>query len=175
MGQAAMEFNAPFFHEFSDAWSGQEGPRLSQTLSPDLPTEKLRKICDSQNAHDIKNVLKRGLQGNAALLGGMDSQEIQGWVEVYAAYWHAIRSILTARNSSNDKTQVSIFEHATAFSDPRPSFSFVPSSILTQSAAIAVGMDKGLRVLDRVDQRPAPGLSEQRLRSLDPALLVRGV
>lgn len=102
-----MEFKPPFFHEFAEAWSGQEGPRLARTLTPDLPTEKLRKICDSQNAHDIKNTLKRGLQGNAALVGGIDHQEVQGWVEVYAAYWHAARSILSARLSSSESSQVS--------------------------------------------------------------------
>jgi len=102
-----MEFKPPFFHEFAEAWSGQEGPRLARTLTPDLPTEKLRKICDSQNAHDIKGTLKRGLQGNAALVGGIDHQEVQGWVEVYAAYWHAARSILAAR-LSDDNNQVSV-------------------------------------------------------------------
>ncbi|KAG7293311.1 hypothetical protein NEMBOFW57_003357 [Staphylotrichum longicolle] len=102
-----MEFKPPFFHEFAEAWSGQEGPRLARTLAPDLPTEKLRKICDSQNAHDIKSTLKRGLQGNAALVGGIDHQEVQGWVEVYAAYWHAARSILSARLSSSEGSQSS--------------------------------------------------------------------
>ncbi len=110
-----MEFNTRFFHEFAEIYSKEDGPRLARTLSPDLPTEKLRKICDSQNAHDIKSVLKRGLQGNAALVGGMDHQEVLGWVEVYAAYWHAARSILAARHSGSDN-QVGTLWQATASS-----------------------------------------------------------
>jgi hypothetical protein len=113
-----MEFNTAFFHEFSDSWSENSGDRLARTLSPDVPTEKLRKICDSQNAHDIKAVLKRGLQANAALMGGIDHQEIQGWVDIYVLYWHAARSILTARSLSSEGNQVSFHR----FSGPPPRF-----------------------------------------------------
>jgi hypothetical protein len=97
-----MEFNTAFFHEFAEAYSQRDGYRLARTLSPDVPTEKLRKIWRSQNAHDIKSALKRGLQGNAALVGGLDHQEVQGWVAVYAAYWNAVGAILVARESSED-------------------------------------------------------------------------
>jgi hypothetical protein len=103
-----MEFNAPFFNEFADTFSKQEGYRLSRTLLPDIPTEKLRKISQSQNAHNIKGVLKRGLQGNAALIGELDHQEVQGWVEVYAAYWNATGAILAARESGSDGSKVSV-------------------------------------------------------------------
>jgi hypothetical protein len=103
-----MEFNASFFHEFAEAYAQRDGYRLARTLSPDIPTEKLRKIWKSQNAHDIRSALRRGLHGNAALVGGPDNQEVQGWVAVYAAYWNAVGAILMARESSDDdETQVS--------------------------------------------------------------------
>ncbi|KAK4156909.1 hypothetical protein C8A00DRAFT_30231 [Chaetomidium leptoderma] len=102
-----MEFNTRFFQEFADACSKQDGPQLARTLSPDIPTEELREICNSQNAHDIKRVLKRGLQGSAALVGGLGQQEVQGWVEIYTTYWNAARTILVARESSDDRRQSS--------------------------------------------------------------------
>jgi len=99
-----MEFNAALFHEFAEALNSENGYRLAKTLSPDIPNERLRAIFRSQNAHSIKNVLKRGLQGNAALT--LDHQTLQGWVEIYAAYWNATGVILTARESDNDSSKV---------------------------------------------------------------------
>ncbi|KAL2145325.1 hypothetical protein VTI28DRAFT_7542 [Corynascus sepedonium] len=100
-----MEFNAALFHEFAEALNSENGYRLAKTLSPDIPNERLRAIFRSQNAHSIKNVLKRGLQGNAALT--LDHQTLQGWVEIYAAYWNATGVILTARESDNDSSKSS--------------------------------------------------------------------
>jgi hypothetical protein len=102
-----MEFSTPFFNEFADAFSKPDGYQLARTLSPDVPTEKLRKIHKSQNAHNIKSVLKRGFQGNAGLIDGLDQQELQGWVEVYAAYWNAAGVIVTARESTGGSNKVS--------------------------------------------------------------------
>ncbi|KAJ4290651.1 COP9 signalosome (CSN) subunit [Collariella sp. IMI 366227] len=101
-----MEFGPSFFNEFAEAWTKQDGYRLAKTLSPEVSTEKLRRICNSQNAHSIKNALKRGLQGNAALVGGIDHQEVQGWVEVYTAYWNATNAILVARESTGNNKLV---------------------------------------------------------------------
>ncbi|KAL2128403.1 hypothetical protein VTI74DRAFT_9222 [Chaetomium olivicolor] len=97
-----MEFDASFFNEFAEAWSKQDGYRLAKTLSPGISTEKLRRICNSQNAHSIKSALKRGLQGNAALVGGIDHKEVQNWVEVYTAYWNAANAMLGARESTGN-------------------------------------------------------------------------
>lgn len=97
-----MEFGAPFFHEFAEAVSNQDGPRLSRTLTPDLPTEKLRKIWTSQNAHGIKGALKRGLKANAAVMDGLSHEEVQGWVDIYTDYWRAAGDIVAARESSRD-------------------------------------------------------------------------
>ncbi|KAK3309641.1 uncharacterized protein B0T15DRAFT_516034 [Chaetomium strumarium] len=102
-----MEFRAPFFNEFGEIWSKQDGYRLARTLSPEIPTEQLRRVFMSQNAHEIRNTLKRGLQGNAALVGGIEHVEVQGWVEVYAAYWNAAGVILAARESGSDDSKSS--------------------------------------------------------------------
>ncbi|KAL2023483.1 hypothetical protein VTK56DRAFT_2479 [Thermocarpiscus australiensis] len=102
-----MEFGSPFFCEFAEALYSKDGYRLSRTLSPELPTEKLRKIWRSQNAHDIKGALRRGLQGNAALVGALSQEEVQGWVGVYVAYWNAVGEIVAARESSGDNSKSS--------------------------------------------------------------------
>lgn len=102
-----MEFGAPFFYEFNETWANRDGYRLSRTLNPDIPTEKLRKIWRSQNAHGIKDVLKRGFQGNAALMGGLSNEEMKGWVEVYHAYWNAAGEIAAARESNGADAKVS--------------------------------------------------------------------
>lgn len=114
-----MAFNASFFNELADIFSKQDGYQLAQTLSPDIPTEELRKICRSHNAHSIKGALKRGLH---ALTVDLDTQEVQGWTEVYAAYWNATGVILAARDSSSDVSRVSAF--------PCPSLGFSYSSFL---------------------------------------------
>ncbi|KAH6651061.1 hypothetical protein F5144DRAFT_558272 [Chaetomium tenue] len=99
-----MAFNALFFNELFDIFSKQDGYQLAQTLSPDIPTEELRRICRSHNAHSIKGALKRGLSAPAV---GLDHQELQGWVEVYAAYWSATGVILAARDSNSDSSRSS--------------------------------------------------------------------
>lgn len=101
-----MEFGAPFYQEFADIWKEQDGYRLARTLSPELSTEKLRKIHRSQNVHSIKNAVKRGLQGSATPFG-IDQAEVQGWAEVYSAYWTATEVILDAWETSNGDSTVS--------------------------------------------------------------------
>ncbi|KAH6634112.1 hypothetical protein B0J18DRAFT_415323 [Chaetomium sp. MPI-SDFR-AT-0129] len=95
-----MEFDTHFFNEFADIISQQDGYALGRTLSPDISNESLRRIFRSQNAHNVKNALKRGLQGNAALVGGLEHQEVQGWVDIYASYWNATGVLLTAREAT---------------------------------------------------------------------------
>ncbi|KXX82925.1 Protein CSN12 [Madurella mycetomatis] len=101
-----MEFGGPFFHEFAAAWSDNDGYRLARTLSPGVSTEKLMKIWRSQNAHDIKGTLGRGLKNSPAGLKRPTNQEVQGWVEVYIAYWRAAGDILAARELSGDNKSV---------------------------------------------------------------------
>lgn len=139
-----MEFGAPLFHEFAEAYSHQSGPRLSLTLSPEIPTEKLRKIWKSQNAHDIKGALKRGLRANAAAFG-VSTEEVQGWVEVYTAYWKATGEILAAREARRENGQVSRAVNPKTL------------SVLINPAVV---MDKCLPRLEATVERFDPRLSE---------------
>ncbi|KAL2263498.1 hypothetical protein VTK26DRAFT_6493 [Humicola hyalothermophila] len=102
-----MEFDTPFFNEFTEAWTAQNGYQLSKTLSPEVSTEQLRKIWSSQNAHSIKNSLKRGLYGHSTPVEGLGQEEAQAWAEVYSAYWNAVGALLTARESGNDSIKPS--------------------------------------------------------------------
>lgn len=108
-----MEFGTSFFNEFTEDWAAQNGYRLSATLSPEVSTEKLRKIWRSQNAHTIKAYLKRGLY-NAAPADGLGQEEAQAWAEVYSSYWTAVGALLTARESDNDNSRVSDAEEVQA-------------------------------------------------------------
>ncbi len=135
-----MEFTTPFFREFAESYSERSGPRLAKTLRPDISTDKLRKICKSHNAHDIKSSLKRGLQLNAALADGLDQQEVQGWVDVYVAYWNGAKAILAARESSGDG-QVST--GAVAGLAARAA-----EWMLIEDVVIGARVDQGLRRLD---------------------------
>jgi hypothetical protein len=174
-----MEFSTPFFNEFADAFSKPDGYQLARTLSPDVPTEKLRKIHKSQNAHNIKSVLKRGFQGNAGLIDGLDQQELQGWVEVYAAYWNAAGVIVTARESSGGSNKVSVqaiqLSHTLSLPQELLHIMVFGYQKLIRLAVVAVGVDKGLRGLDRVVESSHSGVPELRLRSMDYPLHVRCV
>jgi hypothetical protein len=165
-----MEFSTPFFNEFADAFSKPDGYQLARTLSPDVPTEKLRKIHKSQNAHNIKSVLKRGFQGNAGLIDGLDQQELQGWVEVYAAYWNAAGVIVTARESTGGSNKVSA--RAIQLRQELLRIMVFGYQKLIRLAVVAVGVDKGLRGLDRVVESSHSGVPELRLRSMDYPLHV---
>ena len=88
------------FCDFSDAQKACDGYKLSRTLSPALPSERLRGMWKSCNAHDVKNVVKRGIQNSSiGKLQALPKDEIQGWVEVYAAYWKAIGALLVVQDS----------------------------------------------------------------------------
>lgn len=174
-----MEFSTPFFNEFADAFSKPDGYQLARTLSPDVPTEKLRKIHKGQNAHNIKSVLKRGFQGNASLIDGLDQQELQGWVEVYAAYWNAAGVIVTARESSGGSNKVSVraIQLRRALSSLQELSHIIVFCYqkLIRVAVVAVGVDKGLRGLDRTVESSHSGVPELRLRGMDYPLYVRCV
>lgn len=83
------------FNEFSKAHASRNGYELAQTLSPVAsPNQphKLTSIWKSTNAHsskgDIKHFIKQGRSW------GMDMNEVNGWVEVYYAYWKAVGEII---------------------------------------------------------------------------------
>lgn len=94
------------FKEFSAAQTACDGYRLSRTISPNLPTEELRAIWKSCNAHDIKNGIKRGIQ-KSEIGRALPKEEVQGWVEVYSAYWKVVGEILAVQEASAVNGKVS--------------------------------------------------------------------
>ena len=94
-----MEFNSSFYQEFSNIYTARKGYRLADTITPELPTEKLRRIWKSQNEQGIKSALKKGLQNATTPFNGPGKEEIQSWVDVYAAYFTAVGEIISAREA----------------------------------------------------------------------------
>jgi hypothetical protein len=169
-----MEFGAPFFNEFAETWSKQDGYRLARTLSPEIPTEQLRRVYMSQNAHEIRNTLKRGFQGNAALVGGIEHVEAQGWVEVYATYWNAAGAILAAREAGGDDSMVSIrIVMDLGIPLECSSLSIFRRDLwilLIHFTVVAVAVDESLRGLDGAVEPPPPRVPERWLRGMDHSL-----
>ncbi|KAK3341221.1 protein CSN12 [Lasiosphaeria hispida] len=103
------------FKQFAEAQVKCLGYDLSHTLSPDLSHENLRAVFKSCNAHDVKTVIKRGIQ-NSGVGGSLPKEEVQGWVEVYHAYWKAVGELLaiqessTANGKSSNSSWSSIYE-----------------------------------------------------------------
>lgn len=85
------------FEEFAQAHSQKHGYILAQTLSPVAPPNqpnKLRQILQTSNSHSIKGDLKHFIKTKTAKRAKIDHNEVNGWVEVYAAYWHAVGEIV---------------------------------------------------------------------------------
>lgn len=85
------------FEEFAQAHSLRHGYILAQTLSPvALPGQpnRLRQILQSTNSLSIKVDLKHLIKTKTARKVKLDHDEINGWVEVYAAYWQAVGEIV---------------------------------------------------------------------------------
>lgn len=97
------------FREFGIAHTEGVGAKLAATLSPEAPPgdpQRLYNIWNSANHHDAKSVIKRKLLANAPPTG-LPNEEIQGWVDVYHAYWKAAGEVISAEKSGS-KTKVSI-------------------------------------------------------------------
>lgn len=85
------------FDEFAKAHSQRHGYILAQTLSPVAPAgqpHRLRHILQSTNSHSIKGDLKHFVKTKTARKVKLDHDEVNGWVEVYAAYWNAVGEIV---------------------------------------------------------------------------------
>jgi hypothetical protein len=96
------------FREFGEAFSQQNGYQLSQTLTPQLPKDMLRVIWRSANHHDVKSILRRGIQSSSSsLMNRLSREEVDGWVEVYYTYWKACEHLLAMQEgSSNVRTSI---------------------------------------------------------------------
>lgn len=115
------------FQEFGEAFSQRNGYQLSQTLTPELPNDMLRAIFRSTNHHEVRHLLKRGIQSSVSIspLTKISHDEVQGWVEVFLAYWKATGELLAVQDQSAASSSVSL----TLFLNPSLTWPIHPVSV----------------------------------------------
>lgn len=89
------------FEEFAAAHASRNGYAIAQTLSPVPPPDqahKLASIWQSTNAYSVKGDIKHFIKHNAKHRVPLDQNEVNGWVEVYTAYWKAVGEIISGEN-----------------------------------------------------------------------------
>ncbi|EFX00984.1 cop9 signalosome complex subunit 12 [Grosmannia clavigera kw1407] len=82
------------FRDFGKAVDVGDGRALATSLLPVSPSgdpTRLRNIWNGANQHDAKSSIKRKIQNSTDAL---NNTEVQGWTEVYYAYWKAVGEIL---------------------------------------------------------------------------------
>ena len=97
------------FEDFAKAHSAQNGYLLAQTLSPVPPPNqphRLRSIWQSTNAHSVKGDIRHFIKTNNSHQRLLDNEEVNGWVDVYTAYWNAVGEILAGESG-----KVSLAQH----------------------------------------------------------------
>lgn len=90
------------FREFGRAVTDGNGNALAATLAPVSPADEpywLRNIWNGAGHQDAKAVIKRKIQSNTA---GLSHSEVQGWTEVFYAFWKAIGQILVVQDGPNN-------------------------------------------------------------------------
>jgi len=81
------------------------GNVLAATLSPEEPAndpQRLYSIWNSANVSDARAVIGRKLRANQPPLG-IPGDEIQGWIDLYYAYWKAVGEILAVESGGKGK------------------------------------------------------------------------
>jgi hypothetical protein len=134
------------FQAFATAFSSANGYSLSRTLDPELSAHDLQGIWESTSPSQAEGFIRRGLrQGSSSVR--LAGDELQGWVEVYLAYWRTIGELLSldGANSSGGKV----------CSDDDPSGPVL--LLLRWTAAI---MDKSLRIMEGAAVRTYSRLPE---------------
>lgn len=84
------------FSEFADAIRQRNGYKLAETLSPVSPPDqpdKLVFIWGSTNHHSVKGDIKHFIN-DKIFRSDISHKEVDGWVEVFTAYWKALAEIL---------------------------------------------------------------------------------
>jgi hypothetical protein len=100
------------FEEFAAAHTSRNGYAIAQTLSPVPPPHqphKLASIWQSTNSHSVKGDTKHFIKHNMSYRGSLDQDEVNGWVEVYTAYWKAIGEILSGETGKVSLTPPELF------------------------------------------------------------------
>lgn len=96
--------------------TGSNGYDLAKTLSPTSPSDQLHRLASiklSTNAFNVKQDVKHFLTQAISKKNGFGGrgdvrQQINGWVEVYAAYWKAINEILAVEGNDAADNSVSV-------------------------------------------------------------------
>lgn len=94
------------FEDFTRAVNASSGYQLAQTLSPAAPADQLDyldAIWRSTNAHNVKGDVRRIINA-CRIRERMSKDEVNGWVDVYAAYWKVVGEIVAA----SEGTRVSL-------------------------------------------------------------------
>jgi hypothetical protein len=89
------------FEDFAKAHAMRNGYLLAQTLSPVPPPDqphRLRSVWQSTNAHSAKGDIKHFIKTNTLHRAKLSSDELNGWVEVFVAYWSAVGEILAGES-----------------------------------------------------------------------------
>lgn len=89
------------FDQFTKAHISRNGYLLAQTLSPVPPSDdphRLMAVWRSTNSHSVKGDIKHFIKTNTSHRHKLDNDEVNGWVEVYMAYWKAIGEILAGES-----------------------------------------------------------------------------
>lgn len=85
--------------ELVAAYKSMNGYDLASTLSPD-PFEKRPKARENyhkeMNSRNINDLVRNVISNESALRNLMSKEERNGWIEVYASYFKALREIIAA-------------------------------------------------------------------------------
>ena len=85
------------FRDFHEAHTIGSGPLLSATLIPTASPEdpdRLRRIASSIGGSNAQSIIRSGLLAHANTEVRLSKVEGNAWVDVYVAYWRAIREIV---------------------------------------------------------------------------------
>lgn len=96
------------FSEFGEAMAKQNGYDLAATLSPVPPADqpaRLKFIWASTNHHGLKGDIKHFIS-EKTFRASLSRDEVNGWVEIYSAYWRALGEILAMEDGSHTPSKV---------------------------------------------------------------------
>ncbi|KAK8927629.1 Protein CSN12 [Metarhizium anisopliae] len=97
------------FEDFAKAYALRNGYLLAQTISPVPPPNephRLKRIWQSTNSHSAKGDIKHFIKSQTSSRKTISHDEVNGWVEVYVAYWNAIGEILAGESGKSSWTKV---------------------------------------------------------------------
>lgn len=101
------------FEDFAKAHTLNNGYLLAQTLTPVAPPNephRLRRIWQSTNSHSVKGDIKHFIKSQSSHRKSLDHDEINGWVEVYAAYWNALGEIVAGESGKVRRIHIAPLE-----------------------------------------------------------------